>query len=88
MMRYQELPTTIGGSTSDEIFSGRRSVQLRLALKDSSEVLTLNLQNIFYHHNSPCNLSSLGLFHDSGMFHDIKTETVYQVKTRKSLAPV
>lgn len=86
MMGYQELPTKIGGSTSDGISPGRGSVRLRLALKDGSEGLILNLRNAFYLPNSPCNLVNLGLLNDSGVFYDNEAETLYQVKTRKPLA--
>lgn len=87
MMKYQELPTRIGSSTSDGISPSRESVRLRLAVKDGSEGLVLNLRNVFYLPNSPCNLVSLGLLNDSsGIFHNNKAGTLYEVKTKKTLA--
>ncbi len=86
MMEYRELPTRIGGSTSDGVSSGRRRVRLRLALKDGSKSLILNLQNVYYLPYIPCNLVSLGLLHDSRIFYDNKNETLYQVKSRQTLA--
>lgn len=86
MTGYQELPTRIGGSTSDGVSPGRGSIRLRLALKDGSEGLIPNLRNVYYLPNSPCNLVSLGLLNDSGIFHDNENETLYQVRSKKPLA--
>lgn len=86
MTEYRELPTRIGGSTSDGVSSGRGKIRLRLALKDGSEGLVLNLRNVFYIPNSPCNLVSLGLLNDSGIFHDNENETLYQIRSKKTLA--
>ncbi len=86
MTEYRELPARIGGSTSDGVSPGRGKIRLRLALKDGSEGLVLNLRNVFYIPNSPCNLVSLGLLNDSEIFHDNENETVYQIRSKKTLA--
>lgn len=86
MTEYRERPTKIGGSTSDGISPGRGKIQLRLSLKDGSEGLILNFQNVYYLPKSPCNLVSLGLLNDSGIYHDNENETLYEVKTRQTLA--
>ena len=64
---------------------GRGRVRFRLALKDGLKSLILNLRNVYYLLNSVCNLVSLGLLNDSGIFHDNKNETLYQVKSRQTL---
>lgn len=86
MMEYREQPTKIGGSTSDGVSPGQGKIRLRLGLKDGSEGLILNLQNVYYLPNSPCNLVSLGLLNNSGIYHDNENETLYEVKTRRILA--
>lgn len=86
MTEYRELPTRIGGSTSDGISPGRGKIRLRLGLKDSSEGLILNLRYIYYLPNSLCNLVSLGLLNDSRIFHDNENETLYQIEPKKTLA--
>ncbi len=86
MIDYRELPTSIGGSTSNGVSPRRGRVWLRLALKDGSESLILNLRNVYYFSNIPCNLVSLDLLNDSGIFHDKENETLYQVKSRQTLA--
>lgn len=86
MTEYQELPTRIGGSTSDGLSPSRGRIRLRLALKDRSKGLVLNLCNVYYLPNSPCNLVSLGLLNDSGIFHDNENETLYQIKSKQTLA--
>ena len=77
MTEYQELSIKVGGSTSDGVSLGRREVRLRLGLEDDSEGLILNLQNVYYLPNSPCNLVSLGLLNNSGIFHNNKHENLY-----------
>ena len=57
-------------------------MHLCLALKNNSEGLILNLQNIYNLSSSPCNLVSLALLNNSGIFHDNKYETLYQVQTK------
>lgn len=74
MTKYQELPTKTGGSISDGVSLSRGRVQLSLALKDEVESLVPNLQNVHYFSNSPCNLVSLGLLNDSGIFNDNENE--------------
>lgn len=86
MTNYRERPTSIGGSTSNGTSPGNGSVRLRLALKDDSEGLILNLQNVYYLPSSPCNLVSLALLNNSGIFHDNEHETLYQVQTKRILA--
>ncbi len=86
MTEYRTHPTRIGGSTSDGISPGRGKIRLRLALKAGSEGLILNLHNVFYLPNSPCNLLSLGLLSNSGIYHDNENETLYEIHTRQVLA--
>lgn len=86
MTEYCTHTTRIGESTSDGISPGRRKIRLRLALKDGSEGLILNLSNVFYLPNSPCNLLSLGLLNNSGIYHDNETKTLYKIYTRQILA--
>lgn len=59
---------------------------MRLGLKDGSEGLILNLQNVYYLPKSPCNLVSLGLLNDSGIYCDNESETLYEISTRRTLA--
>lgn len=59
---------------------------LRLALKDGSEGLILNLSNLFYLPNSPCNLLGLGLLNNSGIYQDNENEILYEIYTRQILA--
>ena len=77
MMEYQERSTKVGGSTSDGVSPGRGKVCLRLGLEDDSEGLLLNLQNVYYLPNSPCNLVSLGLLNNSGIFYNNEFENLY-----------
>ncbi len=63
------------GSTSDGSSPGRGKIRLRLGLEDDSEGVILNLRNVYYLPSSPCNLVSLGLLNDSGIFHDNRNET-------------
>ena len=46
----------------------------------------MNLRNIYYLPSSPCNLISLGLLNDSGIFHDNGNETLYQLGSKRVLA--
>ncbi len=88
MTEYQERPTKIGRSTLDGISPGRGKIQLRLGLKNGSEELILNLQNVYYLPKSLYNLVSLGLLNDNGIYYDNKNETLYEVNTRQTLAHV
>lgn len=88
MIEYHTHLTRIGGSISDGVSSGRGKIQLKLALKDRSKGLILNLHNVFYLPNSPCNLLSLGLFNNSGIYHDNKNKTFYKIYTRQVLAQI
>ena len=86
MTEYKEQPTNVGGSTSNGISPGRGKVRLRLSLQDNSEGLILNLRNVYYLPNSPCNLVSLGLLNDSGIYHSNERETLYHVDSKRVLA--
>ena len=86
MTEYQERPTKVGGSTSDGVSPERGKVRLRLGLEDDSEGLILNLQNVYYLPNSPCNLVSLGLLNNSGIFHNNEHENLYQITSKRVLA--
>ncbi len=79
MTEYYEKTTRIGGSKADGFSSGRGRIRLRLGLEDGSEGMILNLRNVYYLPSSPCNLMSLGLLNDSGIFHDNGNETLYQL---------
>lgn len=69
-----------------EFLLGEERFDSGLGLEDNSEGLILNLRNFYYLPNSPCNLVSLGLLNDSGIYHDNEHETLYQVKSKKVLA--
>ena len=86
MTEYKEQPTSVGGSMSNGVSPGRGKVRLYLGLEDSCEELVLNLQNVYYLPNSPCNLVNLGLLNDSGIYHNNKWETLYHVKSKRVLA--
>lgn len=86
MTNYRERPTSIGGSTSNGTSLGNGSVRLCLTLKDNSEGLILKLQNIYYLPSSSCNLVSLVLLNNNGIFHDNEHEILYQVQTKQILA--
>ncbi len=86
MTEYQELSIRIGGLTSDGIFPGRGRILLQLALKDLLEDLVLNLRNVYYFFNSLCNLVSFGFLNKSGIFDDNENETLYQIKSKQTLA--
>ena len=86
MTDFIENPTKVGGSTSDGISPGRGKVKIRLALKDGTEGLILTLTNVFYLPNSQSNLVSLGLLNNAGIYHHNEEETLYDLKSRKTLA--
>ena len=85
-MEYQERPTKVGGSTSDGVSPGRRKVCLRLGLEDDLEGLIFNFQNVYYLPNSSCNLVSLGLLNNSGIFYNNKLKNLYQITSKRGLA--
>lgn len=85
MTEYQDHPMSVGGSTSSGISSGRGKVRLCLGLEDNSEGLILNLRNVYYLPNSPCNLVSLGLLNDSGIYYDNEHENLYHVSSKQVL---
>lgn len=86
MTEYYEKPTRIGGSTADGLTPRRGRIQLRLGLEDDIEGTILNLRNVYYLPSSPCNLVSLGLLNNSGIFHDNGNETLYQLGSNRVLA--
>ena len=73
----------IGGSTLDGISLGKGKIRLKLVFKDNSENLILNLQNVFYLPNSPCNLLSLGFLNNSDIYHENKNETFYKIYSKQ-----
>lgn len=83
MTEYQDQSTRIGGSTSNRTSPGKGNVHLRLSLGYDSEGLVLNLQHVYYLPSSPCNLLSLGLLNNSGIFHDNENEILYHLGTKK-----
>lgn len=85
MTEYQDHPIKVERSTSDRILPGRGKIRLRLKLYNNSEGLFLNLHNVYYLSNSPCNLVSLGLLNNSSIYYDNVHKTLYQVDTRKTL---
>ena len=86
MTEYQERLTNVDGSTSDRVSLGRQKVCLRLSLKNNLESLILNPQNVYSLLDSFCNLVSLGLLNNSGIFHNNKHENHYQITSKKVLA--
>ena len=86
MTEYYEKPTRIEGSIEDSLSPGKGRIRLRLGLEDGSEGIILNLRNVYYLPSSPCNLVSLGLLNDSGIFHDNGNETLYQLGSNRVLA--
>ena len=88
MTEYYERPTRIGGSTADGISPSRGKVRLRLSLKNGREGVILDLKNMFLLPHSPSNLVSLGLLNNHGIFHDNENETLYDKRTKETLADV
>ena len=86
MTEYHEKPTRIGGSTADGVSPGRGKVRLRLSLKDGREGVILNLNNVFFLPHSSSNLVSLGLLNIHGIFYDNENETLYDRRTKETLA--
>lgn len=86
MTEYRERPTGVGGSTSNGTSPGRGKIRLRLALENDSEGLILDLNDVYYLPNSPCNLVSLARLNDSDIYHNNENEMLYHLKTRRVLA--
>ncbi len=86
MTEYRTHPIRISRSISDRISLDREKIRLRLALKDKSKGLIFNLYNVFYLSNSPCNPLNFGLLNNSGIYHDTKNKTLYEIHTRQVLA--
>ena len=83
MTDFTKKPTIVGGSTSDGVFPGCRTVQIRLILEDGSEGLIPNLRNVFHLPNNPSNLASLGLPNEAGVYYDNKRQAVYDKISQK-----
>lgn len=86
MTEYYNKPTRIGGSTSDRLSPGRRKIRLRLAQKNGSEGMVLDLKDIFLLPSSPSNLVSLALLNNGRIYHNNENETLYNVDTKEVLA--
>lgn len=85
-MEYCAHITKIGESTSDGISPGWKKIWLRLALKNGSKGLILNLSNVFYLHNSLYNLLNLELLNNSDIYNNNKNKTFYKIYKRQILA--
>lgn len=88
MTDYTEQPIKIGRLLLNRVSPGRRKVRLRLGLEDNLKSLILNFQNVYYLPNSLCNLISLGLLNDNGIYYNNKCETLYHVKSKKILTQI
>lgn len=66
----------------------RERIQLRLGLKNGSKGLILNLQNVYYLPNSPCNLVNLELLNNCEIFYDNENKTLYQLESKRVLVQV
>ncbi len=86
MTGYHDKPTRIGGSTANGVSPGRGKVRLRLSLKNGCEGVVLNLNDVFLLPSSPSNLVSLGLLNIHGIFYDNENETLYDRRTKETLA--
>ena len=64
---------------------GRGKIWLKLELENDLEGLILNLQNVYYLSNSLYNLVSLGLFNNSGIYHNNAYKNLYQIGSKKVL---
>lgn len=85
MINFTENPTKVGGSTLDDISSGREKVKIRLTLKDRIKKLVLTLTNIFYFPHSSSNLISLELLNDVGIYHHNEDQILYNLEMQKTL---
>lgn len=86
MTEYHDKPTRIGGSTADGVSPGRGKVRLCLSLKDDHEGVVLNLNDVFFLPSSPSNVVSLGLLNIHGIFYNNENETLYDRRTKETLA--
>lgn len=86
MTEYQNQFTDIGGSISNGTLLGQGKIHLYFTLKDNIKRLILNLNNMYYLLNSPSNLVSLAYLNDNDIYHDIKNEVWYYLKTFRILA--
>lgn len=86
MTDFAERLTKVGRSTSDGISPGRGTVQIRLALKDGTEGVILNLCNVYYLPNSPSNLVSLSFLNDAGIYYDNEQQALYNKASRRPFA--
>lgn len=77
MTEYQERLTKVDGSTLDKMSLRRRKVCLKLDFENNLKDLILNFQNMYYLLNSFCNLISLRLFNNSGIFYNKKHKNLY-----------
>ena len=84
-MKYCTYSTNIGRSVLNKILLGQRKIQLRLAFKNGSESLILNLLNMFYLPNSLCNLLSLKLLDNSGIYHGNENKSFYKMYIKQIL---
>ncbi len=83
--KYQNHPTKVKISTLNGVLLGKSKIRFRLGLNNNLKDLILNLQNIYYFPNSPYNLVSFGLLNNSGIYHNNKHESFYQINSRKIL---
>lgn len=78
MTDFKENPTKIGGSISNSISPNRKSVKIRLVLKNSITALVLTLINILYLPHNLSNFVSLGfLIMNVGIFYYNKDQILY-----------
>lgn len=80
--KYQKPLLKIDDSISDAIFPSKGRIWLWHTLNDRSEGLVLNLCNVYHPSYSLCNLISLGLLNNNGIFYDNKNKTLYKIKSQ------
>lgn len=85
MIEYQKHSIKIDRFTFNGVLPERKKIQLRLDLKNNSENLILNFQNVYYLLNSFCSLVNLKLLNNSGIYHDNKYKNFYQIRSKKIL---
>lgn len=86
MTEYNKKSMRIGRSILDRLSLGRGKIGVWLGLENDSKGVILNLRNIYYLPNSLCNLMSLELLKDSGIFPDNRNKTLYQLGSESVLA--